>query len=137
YFITASDAGALVIAMITSRGEEEPALWLRIFWAMTCGGVAAGLLLAGGLQGVQMAAVIAALPLAVVRLMICYGVWKALRDETALSATGRLPAAPVGDGGASSWRRRLGAIVSHPSKGQVAHYIETTVARAFDAVAAE
>jgi choline/glycine/proline betaine transport protein len=24
YFITASDAGALVIAMITARGEEEP-----------------------------------------------------------------------------------------------------------------
>src|SRR5690606_20544272 len=61
YFVTASDAGALVIAMITSRdqGESgEPALWLRVFWALTCGGVAAVLLLAGGLAAVQMAAVI-------------------------------------------------------------------------------
>lgn len=51
YFVTASDAGALVIAMITARNndEDEPALWLRVFWALTCGAVAACLLLAGGL----------------------------------------------------------------------------------------
>src|SRR3546814_1357445 len=26
--------------MITSKGDEEPPLWLRIFWALACGGVA-------------------------------------------------------------------------------------------------
>src|SRR3546814_19840436 len=77
--------------MITSRGEEEPALWLRIFWALTCGGVAGGLLLVGGLEAVQMAAVIAALPLSVVLLLVCYGVWKALSDEVAMTANGQLP----------------------------------------------
>src|SRR3546814_10663941 len=50
YFVTASDAGALVVSMITSKGEEEPPLWLRIFWALACGGVAGCLLLAGGLE---------------------------------------------------------------------------------------
>jgi choline/glycine/proline betaine transport protein len=138
YFVTASDAGALVIAMITSQGDEEPALWLRIFWALTCGGVAACLLLAGGLAAVQMAAVIAALPLAVVMLIMCYGIWKALSDEAILKASGLLPAAPLLQlEGSASWRRRLGAIVSHPSKEQVVAYIETTVARAFTAVVAE
>jgi choline/glycine/proline betaine transport protein len=39
--------------------------------------------------------------------------------------------------GSASWRRRLGAIVSHPSKEQVVAHIETTVARAFTAVVAE
>src|SRR3546814_782911 len=124
--------------MITSRGEEEPALWLRVFWALACGGVAACLLLAGGLKAVQMAAVIAALPLALVMLMMCYGIWKALSDEVAMTASGRLPAWPlVQSEGIVSWRRRLGAIVSHPTKRQVADYIETTVANAFDAVVAE
>jgi choline/glycine/proline betaine transport protein len=138
YFVTASDAGALVIAMITSQGDEEPALWLRIFWALTCGGVAACLLLAGGLAAVQMAAVIAALPLAVVMLIMCYGIWKALSDEAILKASGLLPAAPLLQlEGSASWRRRLGAIVGHPSKEQVVAYIETTVARAFTAVVAE
>ena len=135
YFITASDAGALVISMITARGDEEPALWLRVFWALTCGAVAACLLLAGGLAAVQTAAVIAALPLAVVMLLMCYGIWQALRDEIAMRASGRLPAAPLIQ--PQGWRRRLGAIVSHPSRRRVLHYIDTTVATAFETVMAE
>ena len=75
YFVTASDAGALVISMITadSAESEEPALWLRVFWALVCGGFAATLLLAGGLAAVQTAAIVAALPLAIVMLAICFG----------------------------------------------------------------
>lgn len=138
YFVTASDAGALVIAMITSRGEEEPVLWLRVFWALVCGGVAAGLLIAGGLAAVQMAAVIAALPLAIVMVFMCYGIWKALHDEAALSVSTLLPSAPlVPDEGAFLWRRRLGAIVSHPRHEQVTDYIASTVAEAFEAVTQE
>lgn len=138
YFVTASDAGALVIAMITARKrgeEEEPALWLRIFWALTCGGVAAVLLLAGGLGAVQMAAVVAALPLSVIMLLMCYGIWTSLRRESALAASGQLPAAPlVGPQGQFEWRRRLGAIISHPSEQQVRDYIATTIGKALGAV---
>src|SRR3546814_11531816 len=67
--------------MITSKGEEEPPLWLRIFWALACGGVAGCLLLAGGLEAVQAAAVIAAFPLSILMLLMCYGILKGLRDE--------------------------------------------------------
>lgn len=138
YFVTASDAGALVIAMITSQGDEEPVLWLRVFWALTCGGVAACLLLAGGLEAVQMAAVIAALPLTIVMVLMCFGIWKALHDEVALTASARLQAAPLVSGeGAWMWRRRLGAIMSHPGRGRIAEYIETTVASAFESVLQE
>ena len=138
YFVTASDAGALVIAMITSDGGEEPVLWLRVFWALVCGGVAACLLLAGGLGAVQMAAVIAALPLSILMVLMCYGIWRALRDEVALTASAGLPAAPlVPNQGVYLWRRRLGSIVSHPGRRQVGSFIDTTVAKAFAAVVAE
>lgn len=138
YFITASDAGALVIAMITSQGDEEPALWLRVFWALVCGGVAACLLWAGGLAAVQMAAVIAALPLAILMVFVCNGLWKALHDEVALAASASLQSAPlIPREGAFLWRRRLGTIISHPRRQQVSDYIETTVAKAFEAVVAE
>jgi choline/glycine/proline betaine transport protein len=138
YFITASDAGALVIAMITSRGEEEPALWLRVGWALTCGAVAACLLLAGGLAAVQMAAVIAGLPLAVLMLAICYGIWKALSDERAISAAQRLPAPFLAHGGGNvPWRRRLAAMVSHPGGAQVVEYIRTIAADALRTLARE
>ena len=138
YFITASDAGALVIAMITSQGEEEPLLWLRVFWSLVCGGVAACLLWAGGLAAVQMAAVIAAFPLAILMVFICNGLWKALRDEVALTASATLQPAPlIPREGAFLWRRRLGAIVSYPRRRQVSDYIEITVAKAFEAVVTE
>lgn len=138
YFVTASDAGALVIAMFTSRGEEEPAIWLRVGWALTCGGVAACLLLAGGLAAVQMAAVIAALPLSVLLLMMCYCILRALRDERSMSLSQALPSAPLlQQVGATSWRRRLAAIVSHPGRQQTIDYIHNTVSPAFTAVIEE
>jgi choline/glycine/proline betaine transport protein len=137
YFVTASDAGALVIAMITSRGEEEPVLWLRVGWALACGAVAGTLLLAGGLSAVQMAAVIAGLPLAVVMLLMCYGIWKALREEVLLHRSALLPGAPPGPGTAVPWRRRLAAIVSHPTRAQAGKYLDEVVAGALARVAAE
>ncbi|NYT36740.1 BCCT family transporter [Allopusillimonas soli] len=138
YFVTASDAGALVIAMITSRGEEEPVLWLRIFWALVCGAVAACLLLAGGLGAVQMAAVIAALPLSIVMVLMCYGIWKALNDEVALIASARLQPAPlIPNEAARFWRRRISAIISHPDRRQVDNFIASTVKKAMETVAAE
>ena len=138
YFVTASDAGALVIAMITSKGEEEPPLWLRIFWALTCGGVAAGLLVAGGLEAVQSVAVIAALPLCVVMLLMCYGILKGLRDEVSIQASRNLPIAPLVSGqGGLSLRQRLASIVSHPTRKQASGFIDQTVAEAFETVASE
>ncbi len=137
YFVTASDAGALVIAMITSRGEEEPVLWLRVGWALACGAVAGTLLLAGGLPAVQMAAVIAGLPLAVVMLLMCWGIWKGLHDERRLRSSEQLPAAPLLPGTQVPWRRRLAAIVSHPNRAQAIAYLQSTVAPALEKVAAE
>ncbi|SAI34617.1 high-affinity choline transport protein [Bordetella ansorpii] len=140
YFVTASDAGALVIAMITARNndEDEPALWLRVFWALTCGAVAACLLLAGGLAAVQTAALIAGLPLAVVLLFTCWGIWKALSDEASMMATQSLQSAPLlPSDGQVPWRRRLSAIVSHPTKDQVNRFIESTVKPALSSVKEE
>jgi choline/glycine/proline betaine transport protein len=135
YFVTASDAGALVVSMITSKGDEEPPLWLRIFWALACGGVAGGLLLAGGLEAVQAAAVVAALPLCLLMVLMCYGILKGLRDEVTLQASRQLPIAPlVGAQGGLSLRQRLNSIVSHPGKRQAMAFVENTVAGAFATV---
>ncbi|NGM88645.1 BCCT family transporter [Parapusillimonas sp. SGNA-6] len=136
YFVTASDAGALVVSMITSKGDEEPPLWLRIFWALACGGVAGCLLLAGGLEAVQAAAVVAALPLCVLMILMCYGILKGLRDEVTLQASRQLPIAPlVGAQGGLSLRQRLNSIVSHPGKKQAMAFVESTVSAAFATVA--
>jgi choline/glycine/proline betaine transport protein len=138
YFITASDSGALVVSMITSKGDEEPPLWLRIFWSLACGGVAAGLLVVGGLEAVQAAAVVAAFPLCILMWLMCYGIWKGLRDEVSMQRSRNMPTAPlIGGPGGLSLRQRINSIVSHPNRERALGFINNTVVEAFTLVASE
>ena len=82
WFITSSDSATLVIATMLSMGDTQPPRGLRVFWGAAIGTVAAVLLLAGGLQGLQAASVAAALPVSVVLLAILVGVVKALLGDS-------------------------------------------------------
>lgn len=56
FFVTSSDSGSLVIDSITSGGKLDAPVGQRIFWALSEGAVAATLLIGGGLQALQTAA---------------------------------------------------------------------------------
>ncbi|KEP71323.1 BCCT family transporter [Thioclava sp. BHET1] len=79
WFVTSSDSGSFVIDMLTAGGDADPPKVQRLFWAITEGAVASVLLLAGGLQALQAAAVVAGFPFAIVCLFILIGLIKALR----------------------------------------------------------
>ncbi|MFW6378773.1 MAG: BCCT family transporter, partial [Nanoarchaeota archaeon] len=81
FFVTSSDSGSFVIDMITSGGNENPPLKLKVFWSVLEGVVAAVLLLGGGLIALQTATISLALPFAVILLLLCYSLLKALRAE--------------------------------------------------------
>src|SRR5690606_5270768 len=76
-------------------------------------------------------------PLAVIMLLMCYCITKALREEHGMSLSQQLPSAPPVQGAGGSWRRRLAAIVSHPGKQQVQAFLQGTVAPAFATVVKE
>ncbi|WP_301141659.1 BCCT family transporter [Demequina muriae] len=88
FFVTSSDSGSLVLSMLTSGGNDSPRRWLRVFWASTTALVAIALLVAGGLNALQTAAIITALPFSFVMLAMCAATLKAFRREhrTYLSA---------------------------------------------------
>ena len=79
WFVTSSDSGSFVIDMLTSGGDPNPPKIQRIFWAVTEGAVASVLLLAGGLDALQAAAVVAGFPFAVVLCLIALSLVRALR----------------------------------------------------------
>ncbi|MEX2584246.1 MAG: BCCT family transporter [Gemmatimonadota bacterium] len=81
FFVTSSDSGSLVIDIITARGDPEPPVPQRVFWAVIEGVVAAILLVTGGLTALQAAAMATALPFTIVMLFICWGLLKGLRAE--------------------------------------------------------
>lgn len=81
FFVTSSDSGSLVIDIITAGGNLNPPVTQRIFWALMEGAVAAVLLLGGGLTALQTGSITMGLPFALVLLLMCYSLYKGLRES--------------------------------------------------------
>jgi choline-glycine betaine transporter len=83
FFVSGADAASLVMGMLSTRGTLSPPRPVTIFWGIATGASAAILLLAGGLNSLQQAAIIAAAPFTVVMIGLCISVFKALTQEAA------------------------------------------------------
>ncbi|WP_290793960.1 BCCT family transporter [Halomonas sp.] len=105
YLITSANAGTLVINTILSGGDPEPPTFHRILWGAVLGLLTAVLLMAGGLETLQAAVIMAALPFSVVIMLMIAGLLKALHRERYAARTGeraeapREPWADLGDAG--------------------------------------
>ena len=98
FFVTSADSGSLVVSIFTSGGHARPPLAHRIGWALIIGAAGATLLLTGGLEALQTAAITTALPFSAIMILICIGMIVALRGE----GTGRtLEGAPATIAGAA------------------------------------
>lgn len=137
FFVTSSDSGSLVIDIITSGGEPEPPVWQRVFWAVTEGVVAAVLLLAGGLAALQTGAIASGFPLAAILLVVCYGLFTALRHETHRQQS--LQAAPGLAAGHPPipWKHRLAVLLHQPTRERAVAFLRDTVVPALKEVAEE
>jgi choline/glycine/proline betaine transport protein len=139
FFVTSSDSGSLVVDMLTSGGtDDDSPVWQRIFWAGLEGLIAIALLIAGGLAALQTATIASALPFAIIMLLMCWGLIKALRLEVVKQSSMQAATlAPVRTGDTGNWRQRLKAIADHPKKDKVENFINETVRSAMESVAEE
>ncbi|WP_115512007.1 BCCT family transporter [Xanthomonas arboricola] len=135
FFVTSADSGALVIDMLTSKGEEESPVWQRIFWALLVGGIAVALLIAGGLESLQAATIASALPFTIVMILMCWGLLKAMHlDATKRSISRDARLLP---GTSEDWRARLKLLAHNPVKTEVVAFIKDQVLPALQEVAVE
>ena len=81
WFVTSSDSGTLVMCTMLSMGDEHPPIKFRLFWGITAGVVAGILMLAGGLSALQTASIVAGLPIAIILLLMAYGMAKTLHED--------------------------------------------------------
>jgi BCCT family betaine/carnitine transporter len=81
FFVTSSDSGSLVIDTITAGGKMDAPVIQRVFWCTLEGLVAIALLLGGGLNALQGAAVSTGIPFTLIILVMCYCLWLALKRE--------------------------------------------------------
>jgi len=81
FFVTSSDSGSLVVDAFTSGGKLKSPVGQRIFWALMEGTVAAILLVGGGLNALQTAAITTGLPFAVILIIMAFSLRKGLQKE--------------------------------------------------------
>ncbi|MCF3124561.1 BCCT family transporter [Streptomyces arenae] len=81
YFVTSADSASLVMGSLTSRGSLHPPTWLVVTWGALMAAVAAVLLVAGGLDSLQSATILVALPFVIVMLTLCWALLKELRED--------------------------------------------------------
>lgn len=134
FFVTSADSGALVIDMLSSRGEEESPVWQRIFWSVVVGLVAIALLAAGGLTSLQAATIAAALPFTGVMLLMGWGLLKAMRMDLLKRQSRHEARGAIAPG---DWRTRLRALMHQPRRGEVLDDLRHRVEPALQEVAAE
>ncbi|MCL6251123.1 BCCT family transporter [Altererythrobacter sp. KTW20L] len=135
FFVTSADSGALVIDTITSGAAVDTPVWQRIFWAISAGTIAGVLLLAGGLEALQTAAIASALPFAVIMIFICFGLLRALQMEASGSAIDLSGATIAAADPELGWHQRLTSLVHHYTAEQIASFIGDTARPALEAVA--
>ncbi|MCC3291686.1 BCCT family transporter [Arthrobacter sp. zg-Y1110] len=114
FFVTGADSASIIMASLSSNGAEHPSRGVVIFWGVLTGAVGAVMLLAGGddpaeaLDGLQRITIVAALPFAVVMLLMTIALAKdlakdplSLRRRLAVSVVDRAIQAGVDEHGSS------------------------------------
>jgi glycine betaine transporter len=81
FFVTSGDSATLVLGMMSSGGDPNPPTKIKIMWGLLISGIAISLLLAGGLQAVQTATIVFALPFAVVVVLMAISLWRGVGED--------------------------------------------------------
>ncbi|HJE03118.1 High-affinity choline transport protein [Aliarcobacter thereius] len=138
FFITSSDSGSLVVDTIASGGNSNNPVWQRAFWASSQGIVAIAMLIAGGFEALQSASIIIGLPFAIILLISCWGIYKALNLEYIRSESlqHHMNAGRHGEI-CGTWQNRLNRIIEFPKPDETRKFIDKEIIEAMNIVKKE
>lgn len=81
FFITSANSGIFVLSMFSSDGDLNPGNSKKLLWGVIQALLALVLLMTGGLDALQTCSIVAAFPLAIIMLLCCVCLVKALKSE--------------------------------------------------------
>lgn len=81
FFVTSGDSATLVLAMLSTRGQAEPKAWVKVLWGGLVAGIAASLLVSGGLQALQTATIVFALPFSFIVVLMSVALARGLHED--------------------------------------------------------
>lgn len=86
FFITSANSATFVMGMFSEGGNLNPGTPKKIVWGLVTAGLAAVLLIAGGLNALQTGSIVAAFPFAFVMIAAMVSFAKALKGDAAFIA---------------------------------------------------
>ncbi|MGR9047691.1 BCCT family transporter [Halobacillus faecis] len=81
FLITSADSATYILASMTTNGSLTPALAIKVIWGVLMAAIAGVLLVAGGLDALQTASLVSALPFTVIIILFVYAFTKMIRKE--------------------------------------------------------
>jgi len=81
FFVTSADSATLVLGMMSTGGNPDPRARVKLVWGVLIAGIAISLLMTGGLQALQTATIVFALPFTLVIVLMALSLWRAVRAD--------------------------------------------------------
>ncbi|WP_346796282.1 BCCT family transporter [Halomonas sp. Bachu 37] len=81
FLVTSADSASYIVAQMTDNGSINPPLYKRIIWGVLIAAICFTLIVAGGLSGLQSAAVLSALPFTFILYMMVIVLVRELRSD--------------------------------------------------------
>lgn len=81
FLVTSADSATYILSSMTTNGSLLPPLVVKMVWGFLMSAIAAVLLYAGGLEALQSASLVAALPFTLLLLLLVFGMGKLLKKE--------------------------------------------------------
>lgn len=138
FFVTSADSGAMVLNMLSSKGQDNTPAVLRVFWMFAIAAAAAILMFTGGLSSLQTAVVASALPFSVAMLAAVWGFARMLSVDHAkrIVLDVGANAAPAADE-KGDWKNRLQTLFHYPADVEVSGFIDSVVLPALSEFSSE
>ncbi|KXB47157.1 transporter, betaine/carnitine/choline family [Bacteroidales bacterium KA00344] len=130
FFVTSADSGILVMNSISSGNKPNTPAWQNVFWGTLLALIAIALLYAGGLGSLQAMTLISALPFGLIMVLLCFGLIRAVHTDV-LYYSIKIPYGSRNWDG-SSWKKRLGQIITFSQKTGVQQFFTEKVRPAFE-----
>ncbi|SEN43757.1 choline/carnitine/betaine transport [Mesobacillus persicus] len=81
FLVTSADSATYILASMTMFGSLNPPQYAKVVWGILMSAIAAVLLYAGGLEALQTASLIAALPFTIILMLLMFAIAKLLAKE--------------------------------------------------------
>jgi glycine betaine transporter len=81
FLITSADSASYILGSMTTGGSENPPMSAKVVWGVLISAIAAALLFAGGLEALQTASLVAALPFVVIMIVLTVAIVRLLQAD--------------------------------------------------------